>query len=232
MTTAVTLNVDLGEIDGEPDELYRIATVVNVACGGHAGDLRSMARAVVLAAASGAQIAAHPSYPDRAGFGRRTITMAPAELRGAVATQCAALQQIASGSVRSVKLHGALYHDASGDPVIAAAVMEGATLGLGTPALTWIGPARGALRERASALGLAYAREGFADRGMAPDGSLLPRGQPGALIEDPERAAEQAVALGRSGEVDTLCVHSDTPGALAIARAVRAALVQNRLLAR
>ncbi len=243
---AVALNVDLGELADEPEDLYRLATVVNVACGGHAGDAASMARAIALARASGAEIAAHPSYPDRAGFGRTSMALSPAALEEAIAEQCAALQTIATGvaaagvmagphvaaerRVRAVKLHGALYHDAAKDPAIAAAVMSGASRGLGIQDVTWIGPARGELRERARAAGLAYVREGFADRGVLPDGSLVPRGRPGALVEEPERAAAQALALARAGIVDTLCVHSDTPNAVAIARAVRAALDAEGLL--
>jgi 5-oxoprolinase (ATP-hydrolysing) subunit A len=232
MANAVALNIDLGELPGEPEELYRLATVVNVACGGHAGDAASMARAIELATSSGARIAAHPSYPDRAGFGRRTIAISAPDLRGSIAEQCAELQRIAAGAVRTVKPHGALYHDAARDPEIAAAVMEGAALGLGTGDLTWVGPSRGAVYERAAAAGLAYEREAFADRGTLPDGSLVPRGQPGALIEDPARAASLALAYARSGAADTLCVHSDTQGAVAIARAVRAALIEAGMLGR
>jgi 5-oxoprolinase (ATP-hydrolysing) subunit A len=253
---AVTLNVDLGELAEEPEELYRLATVVNVACGGHAGDEASMARAVALAAASGAMVAAHPSYPDRAGFGRKTIVIDRDELCASIAAQCEALARVAAaggasaaagvavatggsgspgvsvtaGVVRAVKLHGALYHDAARDPVIAEVVMEGAARGLGTRDLVWIGPARSEVWRRAREAGLAYVREGFADRGAFPDGSLLPRGRPGAMIEEPERAAERAVELARSGEVETICVHSDTRGAVAIARAVRAALEGSGLL--
>ncbi|MFO0589404.1 MAG: LamB/YcsF family protein [Polyangiaceae bacterium] len=231
---AVTLNVDLGEMEGEPEELYRLATVVNIACGGHAGDDASMARAIDLAIANGAEIAAHPSYPDRPNFGRATMAIAPGDLGEAIAAQCAALQRIATargaGRIRAVKLHGALYHDASRDPAIAEAVMEGAARGLGRDDVVWIGPSRGEVWTRAQARGLGYVREGFADRGTLPDGSLVPRGRPGALIEDPDRAAEQAIALAKSGDVDSLCVHSDTPGAVTIARAVRRALESNALL--
>lgn len=240
----VTLNVDIGELADEPEELYRLATVVNVACGGHAGDEVSMRRAATLAAASGAMVAAHPSYPDRAGFGRKTMAIAKEDLRDAIAAQCEALARIAAAvrgaggatgagvavGVRAVKLHGALYHDAARDPEIAEAVMEGASRGLGTRDLIWVGPGHGEVWRRARAAGLAYVREGFADRGVLPDGSLIPRGRPGALIEEPERAAEQAVALARSGQVETICVHSDTRGAVAIARAVRAALGEAGLL--
>ena len=234
--SAVTLNVDLGEMEGEPEELYRLATVVNIACGGHAGDDASMARAIDLALAFGAEVAAHPSYPDREGFGRKTMRIEARDLAEAIAAQCAALQRIATSrkapQIRAVKLHGALYHDASKDPAIAQAVMEGAArgLGIGFEEVVWIGPSRGEVWSRAKARGLAYVREGFADRGLLPDGSLMPRGRPGALIEDPDRAAEQAISLARSGAVDTLCVHSDTPGAVTIARAVRRALASNGLL--
>ena len=247
---AVSLNVDLGELEAEPDDLYALATTVNIACGGHAGDATSMARAVALAHAAGATIAAHPSYPDRAGFGRTSMVIALPELRDAIAEQCAALQgaarmqdvaahradrargaaTAAAGGVRAVKLHGALYHDAARDPAIAEAVMEGAARGLGVSQVTWIGPGRGALFDLARAAGLPYLREGFADRGLLPDGSLVPRGQPGALIENPARAADQALSLARSGHVETVCVHSDTRGAVAIARAVRAALLAAGLL--
>src|SRR5262245_3542990 len=113
MATTVAINMDLGELPGEPEALYRLAALSNVACGGHEGDADSMARAVELALASGARIAAHPSYPDRPGFGRKTIAISAADLRAAIAAQCASLQHIAAGIVTTVKLHGALYHDAS-----------------------------------------------------------------------------------------------------------------------
>lgn len=217
----VTLNVDLGELPDEPDALYGLATVVNVACGGHAGDAGSMARAVALARAAGAEVAAHPSYPDRAGFGRRTMTISAPELADSVMAQCAALAAVA-GPVRVVKLHGALYHDAARTPEIAAAVRDGVARVLGP--VTWVGPATSLLR----APGADYRVEGFADRAYLPDGSLAPRSQPGALIEDPDAAAAQAVRLAAT--VDTVCVHGDTPGAVEIARAVRAALERAALL--
>lgn len=222
----VTLNVDLGELPDEPPELYRLATVVNVACGGHAGDAASMARAVALAREAGAVVAAHPSWPDRAGFGRRTLDLAPSALADAVAAQCAALREIA-GTVAIVKLHGALYHDAARDPALADAVVDGVTRGLGRP--IWVGPPGALLRERVDAD--RWRTEGFADRGYLPDGSLVPRGREGALIPDPAAAAAQAVALARSGRFDTLCVHGDTPGAVEVARAVRSALAAADLLA-
>jgi 5-oxoprolinase (ATP-hydrolysing) subunit A len=223
------LNIDLGELPGEPDELYALASVANVACGGHAGDEASMARALGLALARGTLVAAHPSYPDRAGFGRVSMAIDPAALRASVAAQCAALRQIAAASgaqISMLKPHGALYHDAARDEATAQAVVDGALEGLGLPPaeLSLVGPPAGALLERARAAGARYLREGFADRGYAPGGGLLPRGTTGALLAEPAAAAAQALALARSGSVDTICVHGDTPGAVPIARAVRLAL--------
>jgi UPF0271 protein len=167
--------------------------------------------------AGGADVGAHPSYPDRAGFGRHRLDLPPDAVGAAVAAQCALL----AGIARWLKPHGALYHAADADPALAAAVVDGALRGLGRP-VTVIGPAGGALAAAAAARGLAFAREGFADRGRGPDGRLIPRGQPGDLITDPTAAAAQTRAL--LATIDTVCVHGDTPGAVAIARAVRAVL--------
>jgi 5-oxoprolinase (ATP-hydrolysing) subunit A len=235
----VDLNIDLGELPGEPAELFALATVANIACGGHAGDRASMARAVSFALTRGTRVAAHPSYPDRARFGRVTMAMAPSDLATAVEEQCAALQAVARKlgyPVTRVKPHGALYHDAAGHPVIAAAVLEGATRGLAMPAaeLTVIGPPRSplgaALLETALRLGARYAREGFADRAYRADGTLVPRSEPGALITDPGACARQALSLASAGALETICVHGDSPGAVAIAGRVRDALAQAGLL--
>lgn len=232
----VDLNIDLGELPGEPAELFGLATVANVACGGHAGDQASMARALSFAMTRGTRVAAHPSYPDREGFGRVTLEMAPADLAAAVEAQCAALQAIARKlgyPVFQVKPHGALYHDAARDPALAAAVIDGALHGLGVAAadLTVVGPPRGALLEDALRRGARYAREGFADRAYQADGTLVPRSKPGALLTDPGACARQALALVAAGGIETLCVHGDTPGAVAIAARVRDALAQADALA-
>jgi len=222
------LNLDAGELPDETEELWALFDLLNIACGGHAGDPSTMARVVAFCAAAPGRPrpGAHPSYPDRAGFGRRSLhTPAPA-LAAAIAAQCAALDAIARAhglAVEHVKPHGALYHDAATSAPLADALLDGALEALGRP-FTVLGPARGALRDAAAARGLPYAREGFADRARRADGSLVPRSEPGALVTDPAAAAAQALSLAASGEVDTLCVHADTPGALAIARAVRAAL--------
>jgi UPF0271 protein len=220
------LNVDLGEIPGEPDSLYGLAQVANIACGGHAGDEASMRRAVALCTTHGAAVGAHPSYVDRVGFGRTRMDVAPDELRRQVSAQCGRLAAIAralGATVAFVKAHGALYHAAADDPATADAVVLGAREALG-PRITVIGPARGAMADATTRASLVYAREGFADRATRIDGSLVPRGEPGAVITDPRSAAERARALLDAGNIDTLCVHGDTPGATAVARAVRATL--------
>jgi len=231
----VDLNIDLGELPREPAELFALATVVNVACGGHAGDTASMARAVSFAMTRGARLAAHPSYPDREGFGRKTMPMDPSALAASVEAQCVALQAVARKlgyPAAMVKPHGALYHDASRDAALAAAVIEGAARGLAVPPadLTVVGPPRGALLEEALRRGARYAREGFADRAYQADGTLVPRSEPGALVTDPAACARQALALAGAGNVETLCVHGDTEGAVAIAARVRDALAQAGLL--
>lgn len=220
------LNIDLGELPDEPEELYECAQLANIACGGHAGDRATMEKAISRALRHGTGIGAHPSFPDREHFGRVALVATADEVRSFVGEQCAALAGVArelGAEVGHVKPHGALYHEANGNPILAAALVAGALDALGG-AFTLVGPPAGALHSAALAAGIDFAREGFADRGLMPDGTLVPRGQPGALIEQPERSGAQAARLAASGAFDTLCIHGDTPGAVAIARAVRAAL--------
>jgi UPF0271 protein len=220
------LNVDLGELPGEPEELYALAHVANIACGGHAGDRASIVKALVQCKAHGTRVGAHPSYPDREGFGRTAMEITPADLRATVREQCGRLAieaHVLAMKVTSVKAHGALYHAASADPAVAGAVIGGAIEALGH-GITVLGPAAGYLADAARDAGLAYAREGFADRGTRPDGTLVPRGLPGALLVEPLAAAARAREILVSGRFETVCVHGDTPGAVAIARAVRQVL--------
>lgn len=228
----VDLNVDLGELPNEAEELYALATVANIACGGHAGDEASMQRAIELCLQSRTRIAAHPSYPDREGFGRQSLAIELPLLYEALVDQCEALSHIArklGARVSFAKLHGALYHDAAGSHEIAAAALDGIVSAF-PDGLTIIGPPTGALMEAARARGLGYAREGFADRRYARDGKLVPRKEPNALLVDPSEAAGQALRLAQSGDFETICVHGDTEGALAIARAVRDELFSAKLL--
>jgi 5-oxoprolinase (ATP-hydrolysing) subunit A len=221
----VLLNIDLGELPDEPEALFASAHLANIACGGHAGDEASMRRAVALCRVHGARAGAHPSYPDREGFGRRAMALPAAELQRSVAEQCGRLLAIArslGAPVVSVKPHGALYH-ATRDRVVADAVVDGAIEALGG-GVTVVGPPAGELEAAAARAGLGYAREGFADRATRPDGTLVPRDQPGAVLTDVAVCVEVALALAARGDVDTICVHGDTPRAASIARAVRAAL--------
>jgi UPF0271 protein len=222
----VLLNIDVGELPNEPQALYEEAHLANIACGGHAGDDASMHRALQLCRAWGTRAGAHPSYPDREGFGRRPMTIAPEQLRASVAKQCSLLSAIARAlgePIRYVKPHGALYHAAGAQAAVADAVVGGAVEALGA-GLTLVGPEHGELSAAAARAGVGYAREGFADRATRPDGSLVPRSEHGALLLDPVACADRARMLASRGDVDTVCVHGDTPGAVLIAHAVRAVL--------
>jgi 5-oxoprolinase (ATP-hydrolysing) subunit A len=217
----VLLEMDAGELDDEDEELWTLADLLNIACGGHAGDERSMQRVLEACKVFGIKAGAHPSYPDRAGFGRTTIAIDDRALETSIFEQCHTLRRVAEGqgvSIDYAKPHGALYHDANRDRRLADVVVSGVMAALG--AVTMIAPPRGALRDAAVGSGMPFLGEDFADRGRRPDGSLIPRGSAGALIDDPEIAASQA----RASVADALCVHADTPNALAIARAVRAAI--------
>ncbi len=198
--------------------------MVAVACGGHAGDAASMARVLRCCAADGPMALAHPSYPDREGFGRRTVAISEMELSAAVKAQCLALVTIARDlgcAIHGMKPHGALYHDANAHFELARVVVDAARVALGDAVIV-VGPPHGALRSVAHSLGLEFWREGFADRRLRADGTLVPRSEPGAVITDPEQAAAQALSLAH--DVELVTSHGDTPGALAIAAAVRQAV--------
>lgn len=237
----VDLNADLGEtVDGMPtaddDAMFAVVSSANVACGGHAGDAASMRASVERAARFGVAVGAHPSYDDRANFGRVRRDPAPDDLRASIAAQLDVLAA-AGADLRYVKPHGALYHavidDASQAAAVVAAVADlSARLGRALPVLGLAG----AIAEAAAAAGLPFVREAFLDRGYTAHGQLVPRGEPGALVDDPARVAERALRLVREGEVvavdgtriavdaASLCLHGDTPSAVAMARAVRGAL--------
>jgi UPF0271 protein len=226
VVSPVTIELDAGELADEPEALLAAADRLHVACGGHAGDDASMRRTVRVAQAHGVEVGAHPSYPDRERFGRTSLaaTMTAAEVAASVRKQCEALRGIANAlgvAVVSAKPHGALYHDVARDRGLARAVVGAIVETLGAVQVVTI---EGAFAEEARARGLVVLREGFADRGLAPDGGLIPRGAPGALIDDPARAAVQARRLAASGTIDALCVHGDGANPLAIVRAVRRAL--------
>lgn len=237
----IDLNADLGEtVDGVPtaddEAMFAVISSANVACGGHAGDTASMRASVDRALRYGVAVGAHPSYPDRAGFGRERLRLDPADLRATVADQLAALAAVGA-DLRYVKPHGALYHAVTHDAIeareVVAAIAEASErLGRALPVLG-LG---GEIAEAAAAAGLPFVREAFLDRGYLADGSLVPRGDPGALLHDPGEVAARAVRLAYErvvvtvdgsvvrAEAASLCLHGDAPAAVAMAAAVRAAL--------
>ncbi|MPZ27735.1 MAG: 5-oxoprolinase subunit PxpA [Micromonosporaceae bacterium] len=218
------LNADLGEGFGvwrlgDDLALLDIITSANVACGFHAGDPPTMRRVTAEATARGVAVGAQVSYRDLAGFGRRRIDYEYEPLRDEVLYQIAALDgicRVAGGRVRYVKPHGALYHAASVDEEQAAALV--AAMRAYDPALPVLCLPGSMLAATAAAAGLRTVTEGFADRGYRDDGTLVPRGHPGAVLTW-EQAAPQVVRL--AGTVESICVHSDTPGAVTLARRVR-----------
>jgi UPF0271 protein len=236
----IDLNADLGEtVDGVPtaddEAMFAVVSSASVACGGHAGDVSSMTDAVRRATARGVAVGAHPSFVDRAGFGRVALAVPPDVLRAQVREQIAALAEVGA-DLRYVKPHGALYHAVSAEPgasAVAAAVADvAADLGRTLPLLGM----PGAITEAAASRGIPFFVEAFLDRGYLPSGALVPRTEHGALLHDADIVAARAVTLATGGgvvavdgsiiEVDaaSLCLHGDTPGSVAMARAVRAAL--------
>jgi UPF0271 protein len=215
----IDLNADLGEGVTADEELLAVVTSANVACGFHAGDEATMLAVCRTAAQRGVAVGAQVSYDDRAGFGRRAMDVPSDVLTAWVSTQVAVLSQIARAcgtSVTYLKPHGALYNRVVDDPDQAAAVLAGSA------DLPVLGLPGGVFLELAERAGRAVRTEGFPDRGYTPEGRLVPRDQPGALVEDTEQIAANAVAL--AGSVDSVCVHGDSAGAVAAARAVRNAL--------
>jgi UPF0271 protein len=232
----IELNADIGEGFDDAALMPYLARV-SIASGGHAGDGASMAAALRLAAEHGVAVGAHPSYPDRAHFGRQVLPASGDDIAAWVMQQTEALaEQAARLGLRlaHVKPHGALYNVAARDPAVAQAIAR-AVAAL-DPALLLVGLSGSRLVAAGQAAGLDVLNEAFADRRYRADGRLVSRETAGALITDPDQAAEQACALARGEAVatpgggslrvraDTICLHSDTPNALNIARAVHAAL--------
>jgi UPF0271 protein len=238
----VDLNSDLGEgygrwALGDDDALLEVVTSANVACGFHAGDPATIDRTVRTAVEHGVAVGAQVSYPDLVGFGRREMDVPAAELTADVLYQIGAVEAFArsAGSrVRYVKPHGALYNRIARDPVQAAAVVE--AVRRYDPALPLLTLPGSAAMDAARAAGIPVVGEGFADRAYTAEGRLVSRREPGAVLHDPQRVAARAVRMatehrvesvdGSQVEVDvrSLCVHGDTPGAVDLARRVRAAL--------
>jgi UPF0271 protein len=235
---SIDINADLGEskeslLNGHDFELMRYITSANVACGGHAGDEHTMSETLIAAKRLNVAVGAHPGYPDRENFGRVEIPLPPAEIEGFVRDQIVALRKIADSlgmRLVHVKPHGAIYHAANKNNEIAEAIGRAAKKI--DPQLIMVGQAGSSTVEVWRAMGLRAAAEAFADRAYEPDGTLRKRTLSGALLDEPARAAEQALNIATQHKVfasdgselavhaETICIHSDTPGSAAIAREV------------
>lgn len=243
MTGTIDLNCDMGEgfgawEMGDDAAMLDIVTSANIACGFHAGDPTIMTRTAELARAKGVRIGAHPGYNDLWGFGRRPISGdRPEDIERMVAYQVGALQGCAALTghrIDHVKAHGALYNTAAVDPAVAGAIAR--AVRAVDRSLILVVPPFSALERAGQEAGLRVAREAFADRTYEEDGTLTPRKLPGAVIHDAAAAAERVVRMVLDGAVtsrtgkpvpiaaETVCVHGDTPTAVAMAAAVRAAL--------
>ncbi|MEU6707382.1 LamB/YcsF family protein [Streptomyces wuyuanensis] len=242
---SIDLNADLGEGFGrwrltDDEQLLSVVTSANVACGFHAGDAATMRRVCALAAERGVRIGAQVSYRDLAGFGRRSMDVPAGELAAEVAYQIGALEVFARAAgtrVSYVKPHGALYNRVVRDEQQAEAVVEGVLLtGERLPLLGLPGSTLHTVAEKA---GLPVVTEAFADRAYSADGTLVPRGQEGAVLTDADAVVERSVSMARFGVVTShcgrsvgvrarsLCLHGDTEGAVALARRVRARLEES-----
>ena len=246
----VDLNADMGESFGaytlgDDDALLLSVTSASIACGFHAGDPGTMARAVAACTLHGVALGAHPGLPDLAGFGRRALAVSPAEARDLVTYQIGALAAFAARSgvrLQHVKPHGALYTMAERDPLLAAAIAR--AVREADADLILMGLSGGALVEAGRMLGLRVAHEVFADRAYIADGTLAPRGSPGAVLHDPDEVAARIVRLVREGkiaatdgsdltlEADTVCLHGDAPGAVLLASVVRRTLEEEGVAVR
>lgn len=242
MTRSIDLNSDLGEgygawSMGDDAAMLDIVSSANLACGFHAGDPLTIRTVLAQAAARGVAVGAHVSYPDRVGFGRRAMDLAPAELSADVIYQIGALMGLARASgtrLAHVKPHGALYnaiaHDARQADAVIAAIRDI------DPSLALVGLAGTPVLDRAARAGLPVVSEVFADRAYGPDGQLVSRRDPGAVLHDPDAVAARVLRMAVEGVVeavdgsilpvraDSICVHGDSPGAVAMALRIRETL--------
>lgn len=238
----IDLNSDLGEAFGawpmgQDGQLMPLISSANVACGFHAGDPATMRATVRLARAHGVAVGAHPGFPDLVGFGRREMQVRPAEVEDFVLYQIGALAAVAHSegvTLQHVKAHGALYNMACRDQALAEAIA--AAVSAFDPSLVLFGLPGSALLQAGLDAGLPVAAEAFADRAYLPDGTLAPRTLPGSVIHDVDAVVARAVTMVTEStvvaldgtrlalEADTLCLHGDTPGAAALAAAIRRGL--------
>jgi 5-oxoprolinase (ATP-hydrolysing) subunit A len=247
---AIDLNLDAGESEqdlasGKEEALYQLVSSVNIACGGHAGNVDTMERSVDLATKYGLAIGAHPSYPDREGFGRRKIQIEPTELIESIHRQMASLSEICRNKgvrLHHVKPHGALYNTAAIDADVSRILIDAiSTFDRG---LIVVGLAGSVFLEQCRNQGLRCAAEGFVDRRYERDGTLRARTYPDAHVTEPEAAAEQALRFATGEEIvsvdgsrlklgiETLCIHGDRKDARVIAKAVRSLLEEKGIRVR
>lgn len=234
----IDFNADVGEECGDDAALIPLLTSANIACGAHAGGPDTMRVTVARCLQYSVRIGAHVSYPDREHFGRRELDLLPAVLADSVGAQLQALDhvvQAAGARIRYFKAHGALYNRMARDAVVAEAVVTAlGQFDARLPILTL--PGSVAMRQ-AKTHGISAVGEVFADRGYRDDGSLQPRNLPGALLTDPEAVAARMLAWLRDGAISTVsggqvplaarsvCIHGDTPGAVALAGTLREVLL-------
>lgn len=232
----IDLNADLGEGCASDGALLTLVSSANIACGFHAGDAQTMLASVREALKNGVAIGAHPSFPDRENFGRTAMTLPAQTVYAQTLYQIgalAAMTRAEGGVMRHVKPHGMLYNQAAKDPQLADAIAK--AVHACDPALILVGLAGSELIRAGERYGLATRQEVFADRGYLADGSLVPRSQPGALIEDEEQSLAQTLEMVERGRVksltgewasviaQTVCIHGDGEHALAFARRLRSA---------
>lgn len=248
--TAIDLNSDLGEsygawAMGDDAAMLAIVSSANVACGFHAGDPVGILNTVRAAAKNGVSIGAHVSYPDRVGFGRRDMDVTRDELIADIIYQIGALKGIAASAgvtVAYVKPHGALYNRIAQDAKQGQAVIDG--IKAIDPSLVLMGLAGAPILELARKSGLNVVAEAFADRAYTPDGQLVSRREPGAVLHDTAEIAGRMLQLAQSGtlqaidgstikvDAQSICVHGDSPGAVAIAREIRRTFEENGIVVR
>jgi 5-oxoprolinase (ATP-hydrolysing) subunit A len=235
----IDLNADLGEGCANDEALLECVSSVNIACAWHAGSAEEMLRLVRASRQRGVAIGAHPAFPDREHFGRREMQLPLHVVRAGLLYQMGALDGIVraeGGTLAHVKPHGALYNQAARDPGLAHCVAR--AIRDFNPQLKVMGLAGSLMIEALRAEGLVALEEGFADRRYTANGQLVPRGAPGALIDDTDTMLKQVLSLVRDGAIlphdggavrvhaDTICLHGDGPHALEFARAIRTALQQ------
>ncbi|WP_422447756.1 LamB/YcsF family protein [Thermoanaerobacterium sp. DL9XJH110] len=248
MAHMVDLNSDIGESFGAykigmDEEIAKFISSANIACGFHAGDPMVMDRTVDISKRNGVAVGAHPGFPDLAGFGRRNMDISPAEAKNYIVYQIGALQAFCRSrgiKMQHVKAHGALYNMAAVDEKLASAIAE--AIAAVDENLICVGMANTAMQRAAEKAGLKFACEVFADRNLNPDGTLVSRKLPNAVIHDEELACKRVLRMVKEGVVeavdgslvkvkaDTICVHGDNPQAVEFANKIKKTLEENGVI--